>query len=269
MIAAPAGGVVSESALFDALAAAKVVYAGEKHDDAMAHRIQLAVLKGLHARKPKLAVGLEMVSRDKQSTLDDWSSGRMSDADFKAFWAKAWGFEYSLYAPILEYAKSNGIPLKALNAPIAVVSRVYARGLIGLTPEERAQLPAVVAPIADADYLAYATRAMTEGHGNVTPERLARMLEAQQAWNETMGESVLAALDGGADCVLVIAGSGHMLYRSGIAESVARRRAEAQKVVLPFPDGEPPAPLDELLRKLRDPVEGRLKMADFFWLTPS
>lgn len=269
VVEAPSGAVIAQDDLFDRLARSAVVYAGEKHDEALHHLVQLEVLKGLHARRPGLVVGLEMVDRESQPVLDDWQAGRMSDADFAAYWQKAWGFDYALYEPVLSYAKANRIPVRGLNAPISLVVKVYKGGLASLTPSERARLPSRISPISSPDYLDYATRAMTEGHGTVTPERLARMLEAQQTWNETMGESVISALADGAPLVFVVAGSGHMVFRSGIAESVDRRAALPQSVVLPWPDGGGRAPLSDLLRGLRDPAEGRLKLADFFWLLPS
>lgn len=269
VVEAPSGGVIGQDGLFDRLARSAIVYVGEKHDEALHHLVQLEVLKGLHARRPGLVLGLEMVDRESQPVLDEWQSGRMSDADFAAFWQKAWGFDYALYAPLLSYAKANGIRVRGLNAPISLISKIYRGGLSSLSPADRARLPARISPIAHAGYLDYVTRALTEGHGEVSPERLARMLEAQQAWNETMGEGVIAALAEGAPLVFVAAGTGHMLFRSGIAESVDRRAALPQSVVLPWPDGGGRSPLSDMLRELRDPAQGRLKLADFFWLLPS
>ncbi len=268
VVEGPSGGVLGQDALFARLAAARVVYVGEKHDEALHHQVQLEVLKELHARKPGLVVGLEMIDRSKQSTLDDWQAGHIDDDAFKTFWRKAWGFDYALYEPILAYAKANAIPLKALNAPISVISKVYRSGLGALIPAERAQLAARVEQTSDPDYLAYIRTAIEESHGHPTPERMANMLEAQAAWNETMGESAAQALADGAETVLVLAGHGHMAFRAGIAESVARRRAAAQAVVIPWPEDGGRAPLADMLRDLRDPAQGRLRLADYFWLLP-
>ncbi|TPW19114.1 MAG: protein of unknown function DUF399, partial [Elusimicrobia bacterium] len=153
VVEAPAGGVVSDRDLFDRLARADIVYVGEKHDDALHHGVQFEVLKGLHARRPRLALGLEMVDRGQQASLDDWAAGRMGDADFEAFWKKAWGYDFAMYAPLLRYAKTNGLRIVSLNAPRAVVSKVYRGGLASLTPAERALLPASVAQTSDPDYL--------------------------------------------------------------------------------------------------------------------
>lgn len=257
------GGVVAEDAFFSRLAAADIVYVGEKHDSAPQHRVQLEALRGLHERKPKLAVGLEMVSVDKQGALDDYSAGRISDAEFAGFWAKEWGFDFKLYEPILSYARENGLPIVALNAPRAIVSQTARGGLSSLTPEQRSLIPPEIRPIQDADYLRYVKQTLN-GHGQLTPEREARMLEAMQVWNETMGRSAAEAAKKHGS-LFVIAGSGHMLYRSGIAECAPRYGAGSQAVVLPYPEDDESLPMEELLRRLR---AESLSLADFFWLLP-
>lgn len=268
VVESPSGAVVTDAELLDRLAASDVVFAGEKHDDALHHGVQFALLKGLHARRPGLALGLEMVDRGQQGVLDDWAAGRMSDADFEAFWKKAWGYDFAMYAPMLRYAKANALRLVGLNAPRALVSKVYRGGLAALTPGERALLPASVAQTTDPDYLAYITETIRESHGNPPPAALARMLEAQAVWNETMGESTVDALAAGAECMLVVAGSGHMVFGGGIPESAGRRRSLTQAVVLPWPDAGGRAPLPDMLRELRDPARALLKRADYFWLLP-
>lgn len=268
VVESPSGSALTDADLFDRLARADVVYAGEKHDDALHHGVQFELLKGLHARRPSLALGLEMVDFEQQPALDDWAAGRMSDADFEAFWKKAWGYDFAMYAPLLRYAKANRLPIVGLNAPRPLVSKVYRGGLAALTPAERARLPASVAQTSDADYLAYITEAIRESHGNPPPAAMANMLMAQAVWNETMGQGVADALAAGSEAVLVVAGSGHMVFKGGVPESAARRRPVTQAVVLPWPDAGGRAPLADMLRELRDPARALLKRSDFFWLLP-
>ncbi|MDE2293012.1 MAG: ChaN family lipoprotein [Elusimicrobia bacterium] len=266
VVESPSGAVIGQDALFDRLARADVVFAGEKHDEALHHRVQAALLEGLLARRPRLQLGLEMVSRDLQPTLDAWQDGRMSDADFAAFWKRTWGFDYALYAPVLDYAKSHHVRVLGLNAPIGVIVQVYRGGLSSLTAAQRAELPASVAQTSDPSYLAYLRKTIDETHGHPPPAQLENMLEAQAAWNETMGETAARALADGP--LLVLAGTGHMLYRAGVPESLRRRRAAAEAVVLPWPDDGGGAALPDLLRDLRDPARGNLGLADDFWLLP-
>ena len=261
-VSAAAGGIVPWPDMIASLMAARVIAVGEKHDEAAHHRVQAYVLESVARRDANVVVGLEMVSQDLQAGLDDFMSGRTSEADFARFWKKAWGYDYALYKPVFDVARARRLRVVGLNAPIAVVSTVAKKGVAGLTPAERALLPATVAESADARYRAFVKDSLS-GH-KLPPEAEARMTEAQAVWNETMGAKVaeLAA----ASRVVVIAGQGHMLWRAGIPESAARRGAGPVAVVLPYPlDGEP-LPLPDRLSRLRDPAE--LALADDFVLIP-
>jgi uncharacterized iron-regulated protein len=259
------GSLISPNELTVKLLSTPAVYVGEQHDQASHHQVQLKVLKALHARKPDLVVGLEMVSLDLQQDLDDYLAGRTSDADFETFWKKAWGFPYELYSPILEYCRANRIPLKGLNAPIGVVRQIARGGLSSLPPDQRRWLPAQISQTADPKYMAYLEKSL-EGHGPMTPDQKARMLEAMASWNETMGQS--AADIAAQHPLLVLAGAGHMAYDKGIMESFSRRSGAAQSVVLPYPPEGGTQPLADLLKTLRDPKSGEAELADHFWLLP-
>lgn len=247
------------------LSGADIVFVGESHDQETHHQIQLEVIKGLHAGNPGLQIGLEMLDVTQQPILDDYLAGRMSEADFGDFWNKTWGYPFPIYQPILAYARANGIPVKALNAPISVVRDIVRKGLDGLTPEQRALLPKDIAPIKDPRYLEYVKRSL-DGHGPMPPEMKERMILAQAVWNETMAESLLSALPGGP--VVVVVGMGHVFYGAGILESVRNRSSAVTRSVLPYPlDGEG-GTNEELLRRLRDPASEDLALADYFWLLP-
>lgn len=259
--------VVLEDAFLDRASESDIVYVGEKHDAGAHHRIQRAVLKGMHARHPGMALGLEMLTVDEQGTLDKFLDGSMPESEFAEFWTESWGFDWRLYSPILIYARDKGIPVAALNAPRSIVRNVARGGLESLPPEERSRIPEEISPIADERYLAYVLASL-RGHGRMPPEREAKMLQAMQVWNETMGENALAAARAHGK-LLVIVGMGHVLYGSGIAESVSRRGSAAQSVVLPYPTDGESLPMSELLRRLRDPELGDDELADHFWLLPA
>ena len=265
IVEATGAAVIPEDRLFELLAAADIVYVGERHDHAGHHLVQAAALEGVHARKKSVALGLEMADITQQKALDEYSSGAMTEEAFADFWRNAWGFDFGIYRPVLAYARANGIPIVALNAPRKIVSQVAKGGLASLTPEQRALIPDKIGPIKDPRYLAY-VRASLGGHGPMPPEQEARMLEAMQVWNETMGRSAVQAARRHGTLV-VIAGSGHMLYRGGIPECAADSGLK-QSVVLPYPaDGES-IPLQELLKRLQSPGSRDISLADFFWLLP-
>ncbi|MBI5209158.1 MAG: ChaN family lipoprotein [Elusimicrobia bacterium] len=267
VVASEGAAVVGWDALGQALSQAAVVYVGEQHDQALHHALQLEVLKEVHGRAGRVTVGFEMVDRTQQKVLDDYAAGLLAEAEFALWWQKAWGFPFELYRPLFVYAKENGLPLKALNAPSSVIRNIARQGLASLSPEERRLLPARVDPIAEPRYLAYVKKTIN-GHGQLDPAREARMLEAMAAWNETMGQSVVDILADGAGPVVVIAGMGHMLYGAGIGESVARRSQARQVGVLPYPLDDSSRPLPELLKELQDPASEDISLADYFRLLP-
>jgi len=267
VVADGSGAVLSEAVLFADLASREIILVGERHDQPLHHRVQAAVLDAVASRRPGTILGLEMISFDQQPTLDAFLSGTMTETEFAAFWDKSWGYDFAMYKPIFDSARSRGVRVVGLNTPRALIKAVARGGLASLSPAQRAQLPPTLHPITDPDYLAYVNRAL-DGHGPLPPGMREHLIEAQMVWNETMAHSLLRALAEGGGPAVVVAGSGHMIYKAGIAESLAHRVAADQRVVLPYPlDGEElPAP--DLLRRLRDPAADDRRFADFFWLLP-
>ncbi len=220
-----------EDAVAD-LATARVVAVGEQHNLLSHHLIQAEVLTALASRTPRLAVAFEMVTIEEQPILDDFMSGRTSEADFGAWWKKHWGQEYAIYKPIFDAAKAANVPAYGLNAPLGVVRAVAKNGLASLSAADRARLPAVIEESSDARYREY-VRESVAGHGPLTPEQIKNRLTAMAIWNETMGEKT-AAIAASGRVVLVIAGAGHVLYKAGVPESAARRGSGPVKVLIPW-----------------------------------
>lgn len=267
VVAREGASVLSWEELESRLARTDVVLAGEKHDEASHHALQFDLLKSLHASRGRAVVGLEMLGRGHQKTLDAFLSGEMPEEEFRKFWAKEWGYSLDLYLPILDYARRSKLRVIALNAPREIIRLIARGGLSSLTPEQRALLPERLSPISEPRYLAYVKRSLSE-HGPLDPVREARMLEAMAVWNETMADSIASLLKAGEGPVLVVAGMGHMLYGAGIGESLSRRGDPLRSVVLPYPlDGER-LPIDQALAKLQDPSSQDIALADFFRLIP-
>jgi len=58
--------------MMQAAQAADVIILGEMHDDAIGHRVQLAVWEDVVGQCPKSALSMEMLDRRKQATADDY-----------------------------------------------------------------------------------------------------------------------------------------------------------------------------------------------------
>src|SRR6185312_6435983 len=185
VVASPSGAIIDWAQFAGGLMASHVIAVGEKHDEPSHHAVQAKVISAVAERDPSVVVGLEMVSQDQQSALDDFRSGKMSEADFSSWWKKTWGFDYSIYKPIFDAARAKNLRIVGLNAPIGLVKIVAKKGLEGLTPEQRATLPSSIEESADVRYRNFVKDSLS-GHG-LPPEAMAHMIQAQAVWNETMG----------------------------------------------------------------------------------
>ena len=221
-----------------------IVYVGEKHDRYGDHLIQLDVIKGLHQRHPKLAIGMEMFQRRYQEALDEYISGAIDEQTFlrRSHYFTTWRFNYYLYRDILLYARANKIPVIALNQDNELVSKVAEVGIEKLRPEERAKIPEELV-FEDAEYEKRIRRVFevhqTDLPGSKAPRVFEYFYQAQLVWDETMAETISTFVADHPDYHLVIlAGNGHLEYGSGIPKRARRRSGKDYATVLPAP-GEP------------------------------
>lgn len=239
------------------LASARVVYVGEEHTSAADHAAQRAVLVALRDADPdgSFALGLEMVQRPFQPTLDAWNAGELSEAAMLegVEWESRWGHDYGLYRSILDAARDRSVRVVGLNAPREVTRLIGQGGLAALDDTQRAGLAEL-----DLDDAAHRSMVMEalRGHGGADDETLERFYVAQVVWDETMAEGVEAALEAGAEHVVVIAGRFHVRRGLGIPRRAARRGAEPYRIVMPIAAEE----LEETLAERDPPV------ADYLWV---
>lgn len=212
----------------------RVVFVGETHDRLDHHLNQLEVIRGLHARRRAIAIGMEQFQQPFQGVLDDYVAGRISEREMLegTEYFERWRFDYRLYRPILQYAREHGIPVVALNVPAEITTKIGREGLGGLSEAERAQVPADI----DRHDEAYHARLRTifEQHPRNGEQAFERWLEVQLTWDEGMAERAARYLNENPRRTLVVlAGSGHLAYRSGIPNRVARRTGVSGMVLLP------------------------------------
>lgn len=257
LIDAATGESVEAEAFLSVLRTKRVVYVGERHDQPADHGVQYAILRRLHADEPSLAIGMEMFQTPFQEPLDQWSAGLIDETVLRrdTEYEERWGFDFSMYRPILEYARSRGLEVVALNAPREVAHAVAKGGVDSLDPELGATLPDL--DLDDAEHRAMFDAEFDVGeHG--AEETVEQYYQAQVVWDETMGSRVAQALaraDGPAKMV-VFAGRVHVKRGLGVPDRAAKRGAAPYVVVLPVTD-------HELKAELKLPPKER--SADFFW----
>lgn len=210
----------------------KIVYVGEYHDRFAHHNVELQVIKDLHRKDPKIAVGMEMFQRPSQKALDDYISGAIDEREFlkKSEYFKRWSFDYNLYKPILDFARTEKIPVIALNQKSEIVDKVSKGGMDSLSSDEKKETPAQM-DFSDSEYRDRLRRVF-EQHRNRERD-FDFFYQAQILWDETMAESIDAYLQKNPDRrMIVITGSGHQMFGAGIPKRAFRRNGLAYATIL-------------------------------------
>lgn len=257
LIDAATGKPIELEAFFAVLRTKSVVYVGERHDQPADHAAQYAILRRLHRDEASLGIGMEMFQVPFQEPLDEWSAGRIDETVLRrdTEYDQRWGFDFSMYRPILEYARSRGLEVVALNARKELVYAVAKDGLDALSPEQTATLPEL--ELDDPEHRALFDSAFDVGEHSVG-DGIDRYYQAQVVWDETMGSRVAETLarPAGPSKMLVFAGRVHVQRGLGIPDRAAKRGAAPYVVVLPVTP-------NELKTELKLPAEER--SADYFW----
>ncbi len=211
----------------------KIIYVGENHDQFSNHVVQLEVIKDLHGRGKPVAVGMEMFQRPFQKVLDEYIEGKIDESEFLkgTQYFKRWGFDYRLYRPILLFARSNKIPVVALNQRQEIVDKVFRSGLDSLSAEERKFLPSGM-DFSDEAYKERLKKVFQE-HEDFGAKDFDFFYQAQVLWDETMAGSIDEFLRAHpSDQMVVLAGNGHLAYGSGIPKRTARRTGYDYAIIL-------------------------------------
>lgn len=213
---------VTAAALMDRMAMNQVVLLGETHDSAEDHRWQLHSLSQLHARQPRVALGLEMFPRRIQPVLDRWVAGELSEQDFlrQSEWDKVWGFDARDYLPLFHYARMNRIPMLALNVERSLPEAVDSNGWDGV-PEARRE--GVSRPAQPSTEYLNQLRMVFEHHPQKRGNEAAfsRFVEAQTLWDRAMAQAIADHLKQRPDgLVVAILGAGHVRHGHGVAHQL-------------------------------------------------
>ncbi len=258
-----------ESMLAD-VAKADIVFVGEQHDDPNTHRLEAAILDGLHRRGVTVTLSLEMFERDTQADVDSYLAGKASEEEFLKS-SRPWPRYSTDYRPLVEIAKAQGWPIVASNVPRRLASSVAKTGLTALetlTPADRAWAAADIQCPRDAYFERFAEQmnghqaspgeknaATAQGAANpstpgtvpgqakapeekkpATPAELQtteRYYFSQCVKDETMAEAIASAFERhGRKPVVQVTGAFHSDFGQGTAERVRRRLPDRRLAVV-------------------------------------
>jgi uncharacterized iron-regulated protein len=232
----PENGVVTfhgeeGAAVWQEVAEAHVIYIGENHDSHTDHANELHLIRGMIRRRMAFAVGWEMFDRTQQGLLDAWDRGSISLQQLfrETGFDRGWAIYSPVYAKILQTARRSGRKNVALNAPRALVRKV-AQGQT-LSHREQALLPRGFRTNQKV-YRNFVV--LMGGHPGSASANLRSFFAAQNVWDQTMADRILAfeRLQSLTKLV-VLTGRGHVAGGFGIPYYVEQKRALRQVVLLP------------------------------------
>lgn len=227
--------------LTDRLLEADMICIGETHDSELCHRVQLQIIKALYASDARLGVGLEMFQRPFQESLDQFVRGAISEEEMikKTEYRTRWGFHWSLYQPIADFCRKNGVPIAALNVPRELTAKVSKGGFANLSAEDKKALGPVDFHVkAHRDHW-YETLAKMHGNFKVSDDQKERSYQVMTTWDEYMGASAAAFQQARhVRRMVVLAGSGHIDLGFGIPQRAAQRTGGKVATVHVAPGGD-------------------------------
>ena len=265
---AATGDVLTPAELPKRLERVRILLVGEEHTDADSHRVERRVLEELVRAGRRVMVALEMYPYTDQKALDDWTAGSLSEDAFveASRWYRNWGYNWGYYRDVFVFARDAKLRMHAVNAPREVVSAVRKKGYQGLTEEEAAHIPPRVESH-DAEHMRMFKASFEDEsfHAGMDDAAWQAMLDAQCAWDATMGFQAAKALPGAGDddpksIVVVLVGAGHVSYGLGIERQLrAQGFTSGVASIIPVPvadsKGEPNATV-------------QASYANFVWGTP-
>ena len=219
--------------LFKQISNSQVVVVGETHDRYDHHLTQRDIIEYMHEEHENLAIGLEFIQQPFQSVLDDYVSGTIDEVTMlkETDYFTRWGYDFRLYRPIFSFAREHGIPLIALNIDKAITDKVKSDGIEGLSDEQKMQLPDAI----DRTDTAYEERlkAIFLQHPHAEEKQFESFMDIQLLWDESMAERAADWIKQNPDGHMVIlAGSGHVVYGSGIPNRLKRRVPVSLKTII-------------------------------------
>ena len=259
--AAETGKALTFAKMIEEMKGSRIIHVGETHNSLPMHDVQFKIIQALYEQDRALAIGLEMFPSTSQDVLTKWSLGFMSEDEFvrEAQWYVQWNFNFAYYRKIFLFAKENRIPVYALNAPKDIITKIRMQGWDALTEEEKN-----IVPKPDLSHPEHRRLIRTIFESSELPPQmkgagLDMMFEglyrAQSAWDHVMAANAVKAVQKEKRRMVVLAGSGHLIYSLGINLRVQQRNPMPSKTVIGvFVD--PGKASTEIARGLGDYVYG-------------
>jgi uncharacterized iron-regulated protein len=222
IISMESGKPVAFEQMIKAMKSVPFIHIGETHNSMPMHDLQARIIRALYDQDHHLAVGLEMYPVTQQEVLSKWGLGILTEADFirEGLWYTTWNQNFAFYRPIFAFTKAMAVPLYALNAPREIISKIRIQGWDALTDAEKTIVskPDLTHPehreLLKAIFSNEGMPAAMKGAG--MDAMFEGLYRGQSAWDTVMGANAVRAHKLEGRQIVVLVGSGHLLYNLGL-----------------------------------------------------
>lgn len=224
---------ISFSDMIEGLKSYRIVMIGESHTNQLHHDVQFEVIKGLIEAGQPVVLTLEMYNPKQNEVLAAWSSGETDPDTFmeQTGFLTTWSHNYRYYKAIFDYVREQHIPMYGVNVERKYTTKIGRGGIGSLTPEEIQAIPEIDTSTIEHKFL---IKAMMQGMDATMPKQFNNMYPAQSLWDTAMGEGAIEAAKKHPDAtVIVLAGSGHVVYNLGIGRIIKDRSSLPFASVVP------------------------------------
>jgi uncharacterized iron-regulated protein len=223
--------------IIDGLSQMDVIFLGEIHDDAAAHKLQLEIFKRViekYSADRRLALSMEMFERDVQAEVNEYLGDLISEQHFMSS-SRPWGNYKTDYRPLVELAKEKKLPVIAANAPHRYVNAVARNGretLAALSPEEKKWIAPLPYETATKGYRKK-FEAQMGGSGHANSHGMAKKMDSQSLWDATMAYSIAEFLkENKHPLVVQLNGNFHSENRWGICDHIVKYAPKVKFIVV-------------------------------------
>jgi uncharacterized iron-regulated protein len=201
------------------LAGNTIVLLGEVHDNAVQHRLRLALLRRAFAAGWRPALVMEQFDVDRQADIDRARREQPRDAQHLIDQATPRatragdGWNWAFYKPYVALALEYDVPLLAANLANTDTRRIVRGGLAASFDAERVAALGLDRPIAP-EWQQAQEREINRGHCGALPATIVpRMAQAQYARDAVMADVLRRHAERGA---VLLAGNGHVRRDLGV-----------------------------------------------------
>jgi len=201
----------------------RIVMIGETHTNQLHHDVQFEIVKGLVESGKPVVFALEMFNPNQDEVLAAWSSGESDPNTFieQTDYLTTWSHNYRYYKAIFEFARENNLPIYGANVDRKYASKIGRGGLSALTEDDLKVLPDIDIKNVEHKFL---IKVLMQGMDATMPAQFENVYPAQSLWDCAMGEGAIKAAKKHPEAtVIVLAGSGHVVYNLGIGRVIKDR----------------------------------------------